>query len=70
MNYVVWTNNKMTDIGSRIWNKELIPRDIMYISNFLNSDNSLMSYRQFRNKWNLEITDISSKAYEDIKMVS
>ena len=69
MNHVVWANNKITDIGSRIWNKELISRDIMYISDdFLNSDNSLMSYRQFRDKWNLEITDISSKAYVDIKM--
>ena len=46
MNHVVWENNKITDIGSRIWNEELISRDIMYISDFLNSDNSLMSYRQ------------------------
>ena len=68
MNHVVWENNKITDIGSRIWNEELISRDIMYISDFLNSDNSFMSYRQFRIKWNLEITDISSKAYVDIKM--
>ena len=68
MNHVVWANNKITDIGSRIWNKELISRDIIYISDFLNSDNSLMSYKQFRIKWNLEITDISSNAYVDIKM--
>ena len=27
-----------------------------------------MTYSQFRNKWNLDITDISSKAYVDIKM--
>ena len=32
---------------------------IIFIGNF---------YRQFRIKWNLEITDISSKAYVDIKM--
>ena len=35
---------------------------------FGTKNNSLMSYRQFRIKWNLEITDISSKAYVDIKM--
>ena len=63
MNHVVWANNKITDIGSRIWNKELISRDTLYIS-----DSSLMSYSQFRNKWNLEITYISSKAYVDIKI--
>ena len=40
----------------------------MYISYFLNRDNRLMSYSQFRNKCNLEITDISSKAYVDIKL--
>ena len=28
-----------------------------------------MSYSQFRKKWNLEITYISSKAYVDIKIV-
>ena len=27
-----------------------------------------MTYSQFRNKWNLDVTDISSKAYVDIKM--
>ena len=68
MNHVVWANNKITDIGSRIWNKKLISRDILYISDFINNDNSLMTYSQFRNKWNLDITDISSKAYVDIKM--
>ena len=68
MNHVVWANNKITDIGSRIWNKKLISRDILYISDFINNDNSLMTYSQFRNKWNLDITDISSKAYVEIKM--
>ena len=68
MNHVVWANNKITDIGSRIWNKKLISRDILYISDFINNDNSLMTYSQFRKKWNLDITDISSKAYVDIKM--
>ena len=68
MNHVVWANNKITDIGSRIWNKKLISRDILYISDFINNDNRLMTYSQFRNKWNLDITYISSKAYVDIKM--
>ena len=68
MNHVVWANYKITDIGSRIWNKKLISRDILYIADFINNDNSLMTYSQFRNKWNLDITDISSKAYVDIKM--
>ena len=48
--------------------QKLISRDILYISDFINNDNSLMTYSQFRNKWNLDITDISSKAYVDIKM--
>ena len=43
MNHVVWANNKITDIGSRIWNKKLISRDILHISDFINNDNSLMS---------------------------
>ena len=37
MNHVVWANNKIT-------------RDILYISDFINNDNSLMTYSQFRNK--------------------
>ena len=40
MNHVAWENNKITDIGFRIWNKKLIYREILYISDFINSDNS------------------------------
>ena len=69
VNHVVWANNKITDIGSRIWNKRLISRGIPYIYDFLNNNNSLRTYHsQFRDKLNLDITKISSKAYINITM--
>ena len=51
-----------------MWNENLISRGILYISDFLAPDKSIMNYDQFREKWNLEITEISARQYVDLKM--
>ena len=68
INHIVWANDKITDIGTRMWNEDLISRGILYISDFLAPDQSIMNYDQFREKWNLEITEISARQYVDFKM--
>ena len=42
----------------------------MYISHFLSNerDRSLLSYVQFRNKWNLGLKDISFNDYSDMRL--
>ena len=68
INHVVWSNKKITDIGSRLWNGELISRKIYYISDFINVDYSIMTYDEFRVKWNIDRSNLSSREYVDIKM--
>ena len=67
-NHVIWNNNKITDLSSTMWNDPLISRGILYISDFLGEDNSLTSYGNFCERWNLYTDQISSKTYVDIKM--
>ena len=61
INPIVWANNKITDIGSQMWNENLITRGIFYIADFSAPDNSIMTYNQFREQWNLDSPEISSK---------
>ena len=67
-NHVIWNNNKIIDLSSTMWNYPLISRGILYISDFLGEDNSLTSYGNFCERWNLYTDQISSKTYVDIKM--
>ena len=68
INHIVWANKEITDIGSQMWNETLISRGIKYISDFLAPGNSVMTYDQFRENWNLSISEISRKQYVDVKM--
>ena len=38
LNHVVWANKSITDIGSQLWNEDLIYCGILYITDFLNED--------------------------------
>ena len=68
LNHIVWANKNITDIGSQLWNENLINRGILNISDFLAVNNTIMNYDQFCQKWDLDVADISSRDYVDIKM--
>ena len=68
VNYCVWANRLITDVGAKLWNKTLIDKGFMYISDFLTEDKSIMTYEQFREAKNLSILEISSSDYVKIKM--
>ena len=46
LNHVVWANKSITDIGSQLWNENLICRGILYITDFLNEDSTIMGPRR------------------------
>ena len=68
LNHAVWANKSITDIGSQLWNENLIYRGILYITDFLNEDSTIMNYNQFCVNWDLDVSEITSKDYVDIKM--
>ena len=68
LNHVVWANKSITDIGSQLWNENLIYRGILYITDFLNEDSTIMNYNQFCVNWDLDVSEITSRDYVDIKM--
>ena len=58
-----------------MWNKTvrnsvLLNKGILHISHFLSNerDRSLLSYDQFRNKWNLDLNDITFNEYSDMRL--
>ena len=58
-----------------MWNKTLrnsviLNKGILYISHFLSNerDRYLLSYDQFRNKWNLSLNDITFNEYSDTRL--
>ena len=61
LNHVVLAIKSITDIGSQLWNKNLLYRGILYIRIFLN-------YNQFCVNWDLDVSEITSRDYVDIKM--
>ena len=67
-NHVVWANKSITEIGSQLWNENLIYRGILYIKDFLNGDSTIMNYNQFCVNWDLDVSEITSRDYVDIKM--
>ena len=60
IDHCVWSNPVITDIGSKLWNNQLIDTGIFYISDFLSIDQStLLNYDTFINKWELTPNTIS-----------
>lgn len=68
VNYCVWGNSLITDVGTRLWNINLINRGVLYITDFLDVSLSIYSYSEFLIKWGLGVNDISSMQYVNIKM--
>ena len=38
INHIIWVNDKITDIGSQLWNANLIERGNLYVSDFSTVD--------------------------------
>ena len=68
VNHCVWGNSRITDVGARLWNMNLINQGIMYITDFLNDSFVILNYRDFLSKWGLNVDTISSIEYVNIKM--
>ena len=67
----LWANKEITGLWNWVlWNETLSNKNIIYILNFLNSEqrNSLLFYEGFRLKWNLSMTDISRDSYSNIRV--
>ena len=69
INHCIWSNKFITDIGSKLWLPKLINNNINYLSDFVNEDGEVMSYKEFCIKtldrcWHI----ISKREYVDIKM--
>ena len=47
INHCVWGNSAITDIGSKLWVPKLVTYNIMYLSDFVNSEGNVMTYREF-----------------------
>ena len=67
INHIIWANDKITDIGSQLWNANLIARGNLYVSDFLTVDKNIFSYDQFREKWDINATELTKREYVDIK---
>ena len=65
--YTFWVNHYLEIVFSKISvvNPPPLNKSILYISHFLSNarDRSLLSYDQFRNKWNLGLNDITFNEY-------
>ena len=67
----VWGNKEITGMWNKtLRNSVLLNRGILYFSHFLSyeRDRSLLSYDQFRNKWNLGLNDITINEYSDMRL--
>ena len=69
INHCIWGNNLIRDIGSKMWNISLIDNDLNYLTDFINAEGEVMSYRDFcmttlSGCWHI----ITNKEYVDIKM--
>ena len=69
IDYCIWGNSRITDIGSKLWVTKLIDNNINYISEFVNTGGEIMSYEEFcvhtlDRCWNI----ISKREYVDLKM--
>ena len=69
IDHCIWDNCSITDIGSKLWVPQLIDNNINYLSEFVNSEGKVMSYKEFctitlDRCWHL----ISKREYVDLKM--
>ena len=68
VNHCVWNNRLITDVGAKLMNENLISKSIMYLSDFLSEEKSVLDYSSFLVRWNLTSSDITPIQYVNIKM--
>ncbi len=50
VNHCVWGNSKIKDLSTKLWHNRLIEYNVLYLSDFINDDGSVMVYREFITK--------------------
>ena len=50
INHCIWGNNLITDIGSKLWLSNLIECNVNYLTDFVDSNGSVLSYEEFCKK--------------------
>ena len=69
INHCVWGNQNIKDIGSKLWLPKLIDNNVNYLSDFVNEEGGVYSYREFcANTLDRCSHIISKREYLDIKM--
>ncbi len=69
INHCIWGNKDILDPSSKLWHTKLINYNIIYLSEFVNDDGTIMSYRDFctttlSGSWHV----ISATEYVNIRM--
>ena len=68
INQCVWGNSAITDIGSKLWNIAIIQKRIYHLSDFLSSEAAILNYNEFRYKYNIIPSVLSTTDYVAIKL--
>ena len=69
INHCIWGNSLIKDIGSKMWNIALINYNINYLTDFVNCEGEVMSYKEFcRTTLSGCRHIITNREYVDIKM--
>lgn len=68
INHCIWGNDKITDIGSSLWNTELIYKGIMYLTDFITENGDILPYPNFLRRWGLSNRQVSTTNYASIKL--
>jgi len=67
-NRCVWYNPHITDLGKTLKSPQLENRGILYATEFLTGEGSILTYNQFLSKFSLNREIISQKQYGNIKL--
>ena len=55
VNHCVWGTGMITDIGSSLWNTELIYKGIMYLTDFITENGEPLPYSNFLRRWDCPV---------------
>lgn len=59
-------NNFVPPLGCKLWNNILIGKGIYFLTDFLDSNSTLLEYQDFLEKWDLFCIDISRQEFQNI----
>ena len=66
-NICVWKNPSITDMGRKLDNKLLIDNNILYLSDFIDSEGNVLPYLLFRYKFGIS-NELKTTDYLNIKL--